>query len=68
MLRMTFLPYTFKYRITAGVLKLNKKSMNYPPLDEMLEAKLRQEFKDDVLDLEKLTGRTLKDWLPKGRL
>ena len=58
------LPQRLKYRITAKVLDLNKRPVKYPPMDPTLADRMRHEFQDDILDLQKLTRRSLHDWLP----
>ena len=57
-------PSSVKYRLATLVLNLNKKRTKYPPMANNMEEKLRRFFENDILEIEKLTGQTLTDWLP----
>ena len=59
-----FLPFSLKYKIVNRLLELNKKKFKYPPMQEKIEKRLRFMFKEDVNELEKITGRDLSAWLP----
>ncbi len=57
------LPVALRYRIVSHVLEINKKKGSYEDLDKVVELRLREIFKDDIIDLQTITGRTLSNWL-----
>lgn len=60
------LPGRVKYALVTKALSLNRQPHRYPPIRPETEAGLRRKFRDDILDLEMLTGRRLTHWLPES--
>lgn len=61
-----FLPQRLKYRIAKNLIDLNKRPFDYPEIDVEVEEMLRRKFRNDVLELQRLIGRSLEDWLPSN--
>ncbi len=59
-----FIPYTLRYRLAVALVKLNRKTASYPPLDERIAEALRQRFLPDIEQLEQITETDLSDWKP----
>lgn len=57
------LPQELKYRISQGLLEINKKPKRYPYMKSDIERELRTVFRSDIKELEKITGRKLTNWL-----
>ena len=60
------LPERLRYRLTSGLIEMNRKSVKNPPLDPDTERRLRIRFANDVILLQELIGRDLRRWLPSG--
>ncbi len=56
-------PKVVRYRITSKIVEMNKKNYQYNKMNRETEKKLRKEFRQDILNLEIITGRDLSDWL-----
>ncbi|MCS6941797.1 MAG: sulfotransferase domain-containing protein [Geminocystis sp.] len=58
---------TFKKRIgiykSLGIVKLNTRYRQRPPMDNQLRAELIQYFREDIRLMERLLNRDLSDWL-----
>lgn len=54
-----------KYRLANAVLRMNWRPYKYPTMNGETERRLREVFKEDVLELQEITGRDLTSWLPK---
>lgn len=57
-----FLPYRIKYELVTNLLRLNKKTSKYPPINPNTANVLRGAFLEDIEELEKITGRDLAHW------
>lgn len=55
-------PEKLRYRLTSGLIEMNRKSVRNPALDEATERALRERFDSDIGRLEELTGRDLSAW------
>lgn len=58
-----FLPYALRHRIKQTLTETNMQTFDYPPLDPMIAARLRETFADEVQRLSALIDRDLSDWL-----
>lgn len=56
------IPPRLRYRLSSGLIEMNRKPVSNPPLDARTERQLRQRFEPDVRALESLTGRDLSAW------
>lgn len=55
---------SLRQRLTTQLYAWNKKTVQYPPLDPVVEARLRATFAPDIERLMPLTGLDLAHWLP----
>lgn len=55
-------PERLRYRLTSGVIEMNRKAVKNPALDPGIEAALRERYASDIAELEALTGRNLTAW------
>jgi hypothetical protein len=60
------LPANVRWRIKTGLMRLNLKEAPYEPMEAGLEQELRLRFRDEVEELQRITGRDLSRWLPEG--
>ncbi len=57
-----FLPYSFRHSIKLAAINLNLKKLNVPPLDTNSVTHLRNHYRDEIQNLEKLIKRDLSTW------
>lgn len=60
-------PERLRYRLTSGLIEMNRKSVRNPSLDDATERALRKRFGPDIERLEALTGRDLAAWRNDAR-
>jgi hypothetical protein len=60
---MNRIPENIKTSIKEQFRKFNSSNVKTPPMKAETEKKLRLEFRDDVLNLQRLIGRDLSHWL-----
>lgn len=56
-------PERYKRTIADRLIQLNKREFEYPPMGSAIRRELRDMFRDDVLELQAITGRHLQSWL-----
>ena len=56
-------PERYKRTIADRLIQLNKREFEYPPMGNAIRRELRDVFRDDVLELQAITGRHLQNWL-----
>jgi len=56
------MPSFFKGKLTKQLVKMNVENNERPLIPQGLEIKLKRRFANDIISLEKLLERSLKDW------
>lgn len=57
------LPHKIRYRIKSFVRKFNKTEIAIPPMLPSTRERLQQYYREDILQLESMLGRSLGNWL-----
>ena len=56
------IPYAARYRVATLLVRMNRRTASYPPMDSQIEESLRERFLPDIERLEQITGTDLSDW------
>jgi len=57
------LPSSLKYKIVDKLIEANKRSARYPDMSAETRERLKAYFADDLMTLEKMTGKSFAIWL-----
>lgn len=59
---MKVLPPTFKVEIQKNYIRASLSERDYPPISERMRTQLRNYYREEMISLQKITGRDLSHW------